>query len=41
MPNNNEIQKSFPKGHALRDELSWTHYRSLLKVQNETTTFKS
>lgn len=25
---------AFPNGHALRDELSWTHYRSLLKVQN-------
>ncbi|TDH26800.1 DUF1016 domain-containing protein [Segetibacter sp. 3557_3] len=23
------------KGHALRDELSWTHYRLLLKVENE------
>jgi hypothetical protein len=21
----------FPKGHALRDELSWTHYRILQK----------
>ena len=26
---------AFPKGHALRDELSWTHYRSLLKVKNQ------
>lgn len=26
---------AFQNGHALRDELSWTHYRSLLKVQNE------
>ena len=25
---------AFQNGHALRDELSWTHYRSLLKVQN-------
>ena len=25
---------SFPIGHALRDELSWTHYRLLLKVEN-------
>lgn len=25
----------FPIGHALRDELSWTHYRALLKVQDE------
>ncbi|MCB0596619.1 MAG: DUF1016 domain-containing protein [Lewinellaceae bacterium] len=26
---------SFPKGHAVRDELTWTHYRLLLKVQND------
>src|SRR5947209_5146087 len=29
---------SFPpveKSHALRDELTWTHYRLLLKVENE------
>lgn len=25
----------FPKVHALRGELSWTHYRLLLKVENE------
>ncbi len=25
----------FEKGHALRDELSWTHYRLLLKVHND------
>ena len=25
----------FPKGHALRDKLSWTHWRTLLKVQDE------
>lgn len=24
----------FPNGHALRDELSWTHYRILIKVEN-------
>ncbi len=24
----------FPNGHALRDELSWTHYRLLLKVED-------
>ncbi len=24
----------FPKGHALRDKLTWTHYRTLLKVEN-------
>ena len=25
----------YPKGHALRDQLSWTHWRTLLRVQNE------
>ena len=25
----------FPKVHALRAELTWTHYRLLLKVENE------
>jgi predicted nuclease of restriction endonuclease-like (RecB) superfamily len=25
---------TFPIGHALRDQLSWTHYRHLLKVKN-------
>ena len=26
---------AFPNRHALRDQLSWTHYRLLLKVENE------
>lgn len=26
---------AFPNGHALRDELSWTHYRALLRVDDE------
>jgi DUF1016 N-terminal domain len=26
----------FPNHHALRDDLSWTHYRLLLKVERET-----
>ncbi len=26
----------YPKGHAMRDQLSWTHWRTLLTVQNET-----
>lgn len=26
---------TFPNGHALRDHLSWTHYRLLMKVENE------
>ncbi len=25
----------FPKGHAVRDQLSWTHYRLLLKVEDK------
>ena len=41
MPTDYEIQKSRQNGYALRDELGRMHYRSLLKVQNETTTFKS
>lgn len=27
---------SFPNRHALRDDLSWTHYRLLIKVENQT-----
>ena len=27
---------TFPNSHALRDELSWTHYRLLMRVENET-----
>lgn len=27
--------KTFPIGHALRDQLSWTHYRLLTRVENE------
>jgi hypothetical protein len=26
---------TFPKSHALRDQLSWTHYRLLMKIENE------
>ena len=26
---------TFPNGHALCDELSWTHYRLLMKVEND------
>ena len=26
---------AFPNYHSLREELSWTHYRYLLKVENE------
>ena len=27
---------AFPIGHALRGELSWTHYRLIIRVENET-----
>ena len=30
-----QFYQVFVKSHALRDELSWTHYRLLLKVENE------
>ena len=26
----------FPKGRAVRDQLSWTHWRTLLRVPDET-----
>ena len=26
---------TFPNGHALRGELSWTHYRLLMRVENK------
>ena len=26
---------TFPNRHALRDDLSWTHYRLLMRVENE------
>lgn len=28
---------SYPKGHAVRDQLSWTHWRALLTLQDEET----
>ena len=30
-----QFYQTFEKGHALRGELSWTHYRLLLKVENK------
>lgn len=30
-----QFYQTFEKSHALRDELSWTHYRLLLKVEKE------
>jgi predicted nuclease of restriction endonuclease-like (RecB) superfamily len=32
-----QFYQTFEKGHALRGELSWTHYRLLLKADNENT----
>jgi len=29
----------FPIRHALRDELAWTHYRLIMKVENEINNF--
>ncbi len=26
---------TFPNGYALRSELSWTHYRLLMRVEND------
>ena len=31
-----QFYNAFPIGHALRDQLSWTHYRMLLKVEDDT-----
>lgn len=30
-----QLYLTFPNSHALRDELSWTHYRLLMRVENE------
>lgn len=30
-----QFYQVFGKGHALRDQLTWTHYRLLLRVENE------
>ncbi len=30
-----QFYQTFEKGHALRDQLSWTHYRLLIKVDEE------
>lgn len=30
-----QFYRFFDKSHSLRDELSWTHYRLLLKVEDE------
>ncbi|PID65003.1 MAG: hypothetical protein CR962_00410, partial [Gammaproteobacteria bacterium] len=33
--NMRDFYSKFPKRHALRTELSWTHYRTLLRIDNE------
>ena len=30
-----QLYSTFPNGHALRGELTWTHYRALLRVEKE------
>ncbi len=30
-----QFYTAFPNGHALRGELTWTHYRALLRVEND------
>ena len=35
LKNMRQFYLTFPNGHALRDELSWTHYRLLMRVENE------
>ncbi len=33
--NMKQFYLTFPNGYALRSHLSWTHYRSLMRVENE------
>ena len=35
LKNMRQFYLTFPNGHALRGELSWTHYRLLMKVEND------
>ena len=35
LKNMRQFYLTFPNGHAPRDELSWTHYRLLMRVENE------
>ena len=35
LKNMRQFYLTFPKGYALRSELSWTHYRLLMRVENE------
>ena len=36
LKNMRQFYLMFPNGYALRSELSWTHYRHLMRVENET-----
>jgi predicted nuclease of restriction endonuclease-like (RecB) superfamily len=35
LKNMRQFYQTFPNGYALRSELSWTHYRLLMRVENE------
>ena len=35
LKNMRQFYSTFPNGYALRSELSWTHYRLLMRVENE------
>lgn len=37
LKNMRQFYLTFPKSYALRSELSWTHYRLLMRVENENT----
>ena len=37
LKNMRQFYLTFPNGYALRSELSWTHYRLLMRVENEKT----
>ena len=35
LKNMRQFYLTFPKSYALRSELSWTHYRLLMRVENK------
>ena len=35
LKNMRQFYQTFPNSYALRSELSWTHYRLLMRVENE------
>jgi predicted nuclease of restriction endonuclease-like (RecB) superfamily len=39
LKNMRQFYQTFPNGYALRSELSWTHYRLLMRVENEKARF--